>query len=115
MEEMFQINGTDLVIKVPRELDHHTAEKMNAGADRIIERKNIRRLIYDFKKTEFMDSSGVGAIMGRYRNICLIGGAVQAVHVNERVNKLFHLSGIDKVIEVQKEKSWNKEGNQKGD
>ncbi len=115
MEEMFQINGTDLVVKVPRELDHHAAEKMNAGADRIVERKNIRRLIYDFGKTEFMDSSGVGAIMGRYRNISLIGGKVQVIHVNERLDKLFHLSGIDKVIEIKKEKSWNKVGNQKGD
>jgi hypothetical protein len=46
MEEMFQINGTDLVVKVPRELDHHTAEKMNAGADRIVETEKISGVLF---------------------------------------------------------------------
>ena len=115
MEKLFQTNGTALVIKVPRELDHHCAKRMNMGADRIIERKNIRRLIYDFRMREFMDSSGVGAIMGRYRNIRLVGGVIRAIHVNDRVERLFHLAGIDKVIEIEKEKSWMKAGSQKED
>ena len=106
MENMFRVEGTDLWIAVPEELDHHIAEKMNAGADRMLERHNIHRIIYDFRDTVFMDSSGVGAIMGRYRNIRLIGGRVEAIHVNERVNRILHLSGVDKVITVKKEKRW---------
>ena len=106
MEDMFRIEGTNLWIKVPKELDHHIAERMNAGADRILERQNIRRIYYDFQNTVFMDSSGIGSIMGRYRNICLIGGEIEAVHVNERVDKILHLAGVDKLITVKKEKRW---------
>lgn len=106
MEDMFRIEGTVLWIKVPEELDHHIAEKMNAVADRILERQNIRRIRYDFQNTVFMDSSGIGAIMGRYRNVRLIGGEVEAVHVNDRVDKILHLAGVDKVITVKKEKRW---------
>lgn len=106
MEDMFRVDGTALCIKVPEELDHHIAEKMNVGADRILERQNIKRIIYDFRDTVFMDSSGIGAIMGRYRNIRLIGGEIEAIHVNERVGKILHLAGVDKVITVKKEKRW---------
>lgn len=111
MNEIFQIDGTDLVIHVPAELDHYVAEKMNADADRMIEKQNIKRIVFDFRNTVFMDSSGIGAIMGRYRNIRLIGGTVEAVHVNDRVSKLLHLAGIDKVVTVRQEKKWNKTEN----
>ena len=101
--------------QVPRELDHHCAKRMNMGADRIIERKNIRRLIYDFRMTEFMDSSGVGRSWVGIAISRLVGGVIRAIHVNDRVERLFHLAGIDKVIEIEKEKSWMKAGSQKED
>ena len=62
-----------------------------------------------------MGCSGMGGIMGRYRNIRLVGGVIRAIHVNDRVERLFHLAGIDKVIEIEKEKSWMKAGSQKED
>ena len=47
--------------------------------------------------------------------IRLVGGVIRAIHVNDRVERLFHLAGIDKVIEIEKEKSWMKAGSQKED
>ena len=102
MEEMFQINGTDLVIKVPRELDHHCAKRMNMGADRIIERKNIRRLIYDFRMTEFMDSSGVGLVMGRYRIVRDYGGNVRVCNLSDSAYKVMQLSGLSKLMQISR-------------
>ena len=102
MEEMFQINGTDLVIKVPRELDHHCAKRMNMGADRIIERKNIRRLIYDFRMTEFMDSSGIGMIIGRYKTVSALGGKLSIAAPSKEADRILAISGIYRIIHSYK-------------
>lgn len=100
MEDFFRINGTDLTVFLPAELDHHNAEKIKRGSDRLIQDNNIRRIIFDFRKTSFMDSSGIGMIMGRYKNIRFMGGAVAAVHVNDRILRILTLSGIYKVIDI---------------
>ncbi len=103
MDTYFKLHGTDLTICVPSELDHHNAEKIRRGSDQLIQNRNIRRIIFDFQKTQFMDSSGIGMIMGRYKNIRFMGGEVIAVHVNERVNRILTLSGIYKVIDIYEE------------
>ncbi|MDO5538529.1 MAG: anti-sigma factor antagonist [Eubacteriales bacterium] len=105
MENLFKVEGTDLIILVPAELDHYNAEKIKSGADRLIENRNIRRVIFDFKRTVFMDSSGIGVIMGRYKNIRFMGGEVMAIHVNSRIYRILTLSGIYKVIDICEEQS----------
>ena len=114
MDDMFRVSGTNLTVFVPKELDHHIAEMLNQKTDWIMEQKNIRRIVFDFRETDFMDSSGIGVIMGRYRNINLIGGKVEAVHVNDRIDKLLHMSGIYKLISISRREKWNIKGNQKG-
>jgi anti-anti-sigma factor len=101
MNELFETNGSSLTILVPTELDHHNAEMIRKGADRIIANQLITRLIFDFSNTSFMDSSGIGAIMGRYKNIRLMGGSVSAIQVSKRVHKILTLSGIHKLIEIK--------------
>jgi stage II sporulation protein AA (anti-sigma F factor antagonist) len=100
MEDFFKVKGTSLTIFVPGELDHHNAEKIRTGADKIIERQNIRSVIFDFEKTNFMDSSGIGVIMGRYKNLRCMGGKVIAINVSERLQKILTLSGIYKIVEI---------------
>lgn len=107
--EVFQIVHKTLRIRVPQELDHHSAEDIRFQADRYITQKNINRVEFDFRDTEFMDSSGIGLIMGRYQNIRLLGGAVLATHVNERIYKILQLAGLTKVIDIEKEHLWNQE------
>ena len=100
MEECFKISGTNLTIVVPRVLDHHNAEYIRQAADKILQSKNIRSIVFDFGKTSFMDSSGIGMIMGRYKNIRFTGGTVIAVRVNERIRRILTLSGVYKVIDI---------------
>ncbi len=73
MEKIFAIKGTNLTIHMPKELDHHNAEEIKREADRLLGTRNIRSIIFDFEKTSFMDSSGIGMIMGRYKNIRFAG------------------------------------------
>ena len=100
MKDCFKVTGTNLTIMVPRELDHHSAEYIKEEADRILQKKNIRSIVFDFGKTNFCDSSGIGMIMGRYRNIRFTGGTAIAIRVNARVRKILTLSGIYKVIDI---------------
>lgn len=100
MEQYFEIVGTTLNIKLPSEVDHHSSEEIRKGADRILQRRLIRSVVFDFEKTAFMDSSGIGMIMGRYKTMRFMGGNVVAVHVNERMQRILTLSGIYKLIDI---------------
>ena len=99
----YQVQENCLTIYLPREVDHHNAEEMKREADAVIDRNHIKYVLFDFKKTDFMDSSGIGVIMGRYKTICLIGGEVWAVHANARIRKILTLSGAAKIMQIYDE------------
>ena len=99
----YLIEENCLTIFLPREVDHHQAEEIKKSADSLIEKHHIKFVIFDFEQTECMDSSGIGAIMGRYRMIQLIGGEVWAVHTNARIKKILILSGVTKIMKIYEE------------
>lgn len=102
MECHYEIKGFNLTIYVPKELDHHVAKTIQQDADSMIGSYGIRTVIFDFTETEFMDSSGIGVILGRCRNMSFSGGKVKATHlVNPRVKKIFAMTGLYKLIEVE--------------
>lgn len=94
----FDINGNILIIHVNGELDHHNAVNIRETADsRIIENKIIN-IVFDFDKTEFMDSSGIGVIMGRYKIVKGLGGKVGVINVKKNIDKILLFSGLNKII-----------------
>ena len=99
----YEVQENCLTIFLPKELDHHNAEDIRKMADRLIEKNHIKYVIFDFKNTNFMDSSGIGVIMGRYKMIYLLGGEVWAVHANERMKKILTMSGVAKIIQIFEE------------
>ena len=99
----YQVQENCLTIYLPAEVDHHNAEEMKRKADKLIDRNHIKYVIFDFENTDFMDSSGIGVIMGRYRMICLIGGEVWAVHANARIRKILTMSGVTKIMQIYEE------------
>ena len=100
MDELLEVKGNILIIYVPEELDHHCAEKIRIESDRILTKQNIRQIVFDFRRTVFMDSSGIGLIMGRYRMMGMRGDCIQATGVNSYIEKLLHLSGVYKFVEI---------------
>lgn len=99
----YQVQENCLTIYLPGELDHHMTEEIRREADRLIDKNHIRYVIFDFKETNFMDSSGIGVIMGRYRKVYLTGGEVWAAHVNQRMEKILRMSGVTKLVQLYKE------------
>ena len=91
---------SDMIIFVPEELDHHGAEKIRREADQLMGSRRVKQVIFDFRETVFMDSAGIGMIMGRYKLMQSLGGKVTAIHVNQRVRRILLLSGIYKIVGI---------------
>ncbi len=101
MECHYELTKGCLTISMPRELDHHSAEQLRQEADLLIDSYRVRSLVFDFSGTEFMDSSGIGVLIGRCRNMNYCGGNVTARHMNARIQKIFRISGLHKMIETE--------------
>lgn len=100
MQTQYEIMDSYLIIQVPRELDHHQADILRAEVELLIHVHHARNLVFDFAKTEFMDSSGIGVLIGRSRNLGFSNGVVYARNLNPRVKKIFQASGLGKIIYV---------------
>lgn len=88
-----------LIVSLIGELDHHSAEEVRVKIDDRIERDNIQKVILDFRGVSFMDSSGIGVVIGRYKKIESRRGKVCVADVNKSVDKVFKLAGLYKLIE----------------
>lgn len=95
----YEIYERCLIIRLNEELDHHNAIRIREKADKLIDRNNIKHIVFDFSGASFMDSAGIGVIMGRYRKVIFIGGKTAVANVNSTVDRIFRLSGLYKIIE----------------
>ena len=100
MSDVIKRRGNCLMVYVPEELDHHFAQQITKVVDEELEKGEISQLVFDFSKTTFMDSSGIGLLMGRYRALGMRGKCVQVINVNSHIAKLLRLSGVGKYIEI---------------
>ena len=100
MNSRYSVYRDSLVVHLDKELDHHQAEIIRNDTKEYIEYCQIKNIIFDFCNTTFMDSSGIGLIMGRYKVLSETGGRVYAVEVNESVKRIFRMSGLFKIVEV---------------
>ena len=98
-----EVQENCLTIFLPGELDHHNAEEIRKRSDYLIDQNHIRYVIFDFTDTTFMDSSGIGVIMGRYKRIYMLGGEVCAVHTSERMKKILTMSGVTRIMQIYEE------------
>ncbi|MDD4112273.1 MAG: anti-sigma F factor antagonist [Herbinix sp.] len=95
----YEISERCLIIRLNEELDHHNAIQIREKADRLIERNHVKHIVFDFSGAGFMDSAGIGVIMGRYKKVIFIGGKIAVASVNSAVDRIFRLSGLYKIIE----------------
>lgn len=89
-----------ILIKVDGELDHHMASKIKAEADKKICSTNAINVIFDLSDMTFMDSSGIGVIMGRYKKARTLGGKTAVFGTNAQTLRIMKMSGIDRIIKI---------------
>ena len=88
----------ELTALLSGDIDHHAARDMRCVIDGDIERYRPGRLVLDFRRVRFMDSSGIGLIMGRYRMMQLTGGTVEITNIPESIERIIALSGIRTIL-----------------
>ncbi len=101
MEPYYSISDDCLLLTLTEELDQHFTERIRDEIDKIIINCRIRYIIFDFKNQSFMDSSGIGFIMGRYKRIALYGGRIYVVNLGRSLERIFNISGLHKITAVQ--------------
>lgn len=89
-----------LILEITEEVDHHTTEKIRRKADDEISRYMPRKVIFDFNNVSFMDSAGIGMVLGRYKMIKMLGGTLEMQNVTPTVKKIFEMSGVTKICPI---------------
>ena len=84
-----------LTAVIEGDIDHHTAKEVRTLIDDSIERINPEVLELDFSKVDFMDSSGIGLIMGRFRLMKLLNGRLKVINLPNNIEKIIKLSGLE--------------------
>lgn len=100
MESKFYEEDKLLVFKITDEIDDCNVQKIRRKADYEIERYMPRKVIFDFDSVTFMDSSGIGLVIGRYKFTNMLGGKLEVANLTQNVKKIFEMSGILKLIPV---------------
>ena len=96
-----EIKGDVLWIRLVGELDHHTAEQLKQQAVKVMEKKAIKHLVLNLESLRFMDSSGLGVILGRYKQIKQHQGEMYVCAISPSIKRLFEISGLFKIIRLE--------------
>ena len=96
-----------LNLEIDEEIDHHRAEILRRNADYEIQRRNPKRVILDFNNVYFMDSAGIGMVIGRYKTASMIGAKIEMKNVKPNIRKIFDMTGVLKIIPIVEEERKN--------
>ena len=107
MECIYVPKDKQLTLKIEEEIDEYATEKLRRKIDNEITRFLPRIVIFDFSNVTFMDSAGIGMLLGRYKIIKMLGGQLELLNVNKQIEKIFEISGILKIIPLIKNNEEN--------
>ena len=82
------------------DIDHHSSRQIRGEVDKLILEKMPKHLIFDFKEVSFMDSSGIGLIMGRYKLINEYGGGLELLNVSPYLKKVMKIAGLESIVKI---------------
>ena len=91
-----------LVAYLSGEIDHHLSKQMRCEIDESLIRVNPKVLELNFKDVTFMDSSGIGLVMGRYRQMKFYGGELKVINTSPHIYKVMKIAGLDRLAVIEK-------------
>ena len=97
-------NGSCVCVELEGEMDHCSARIMKEAIEKAIDDVKVKSLILDLKRVSFMDSSGVGMLIGRYKTMSERGGCVFAAGMTSQTEKLFRMAGLHRIIKIVEDK-----------
>lgn len=102
MSVEIMVKGEVLTALLSGELDHHTAAAMREAIDEAIELNMPSLLVLDFGGISFMDSSGIGLVMGRYRNLAKRGASLHISGASPQIYKVMRLAGLERLATLER-------------
>jgi len=102
MKIMTMIKQGVLIIRLEGELDMHSADEFRSTVDRALDASGAKKILLSLKGVSFIDSSGLGVILGRYKRINMVGGLLLVAYVQPQVEKILELAGLLNIISVYK-------------
>lgn len=101
-EYSYEAQSRDRLLRVSLygEIDHHGAIGLREDLDALILSERPKRLVLDLSRIEFMDSAGLGLLMGRYRLMRELGGVMAIENANRRIMKILSLAGMERFFEI---------------
>jgi len=95
-----ELKGNTLIVSLHGEVDSHYADSIRDKVDNTAKRYEVNNIIFNMKEVTFMDSSGIGFIVGRYKFTVRHGGKTAAANTNAEIKKLLYLSGLHRIINI---------------
>jgi len=97
----FKIKEDVLIVRLSGELDHHEASILREKWQRQLRESHIKHVILNLEEVSFMDSSGIGVILGRYKEIARLGGELVVCSIHPSIERIFEMSGLFKIIRLE--------------
>lgn len=105
MELQFKRGENCLIVKISGEIDAESAHSLRRRIDVEYDEEKVRDMVFDFTGVDFMDSSGIGMIIGRYKRVSALGGKVKIFGADNTAKRIIELSGLGKIVKLyEKEK-----------
>ena len=98
MEIAFKKKNKTILIRVVGEIDHHTAKELRIKTENALSQMGGTNILFDFSDVTFMDSSGIGMLIGRYKQVQALGGRLAILSVNKTVTEIILLSGVNQLL-----------------
>jgi len=92
-----------LTVYLCGEIDHYAAETLRKELETLIRKTKQKSLMLDFSEVSFMDSSGVGMLIGRYKTMAACGRQLFAIGLNRTVERLYKMAGLHRIIPIVQE------------
>ena len=100
MECIYVPKDKQLTLKIAEEIDENSTDKLRRKIDNEITRFLPRKVIFDFSNVAFMDSAGIGLLIGRYKLAKMLGGVAEITNTSKSIEKVLEMSGITRIIPI---------------
>ncbi len=89
-----------LVVEIEGEIDHHFVDEVKKSIDTRLMSNDVRNVVFDLKKVDFMDSAGIGMIIGRYKQTVKRGGVTSVACLSDNLKRIMLISGLYRIIKI---------------
>lgn len=101
LQSLFSVKEDVLIVRLTGELDHHAAEILRSEWKDMLYKHAVKHVVLNLEGVSFMDSSGLGVILGRYKEVLQLDGEMVVCSISPSIKRLFEMSGLFKIIRLE--------------